>query len=70
MYGISIHYFTNLLKLGILHACASSVYQASPQGGGAWGRGYACYGMEYVHEITLLHEEISSPLQCLTSLGI
>ena len=27
-------------------------------------------GMELVHEITLLHEEISSPLQCLMSPGI
>ena len=30
----------------------------------------ACYGMELVHEITLLHEEISPPLQCLMSPGI
>ena len=30
----------------------------------------ACYCMELVHEITLLPEEVSSPLQCLMILGI
>jgi len=29
---VSIRYFTNPLKLGILRACANSVYQASPRG--------------------------------------
>ena len=39
MYGKFTLFYESLKHWGYLCACASSVYQASPQGGGAWGQG-------------------------------
>ena len=40
MYGKYTLFYESPKNGGYLRACANSVYQASPQGGGAWGRGY------------------------------
>jgi len=39
MYGKYMLFYESPKNWGYLRACANSVYQASPQGGGTWERG-------------------------------